>query len=31
MPDAGVRSADRGPRRRHILLVDDDPEAAAHA
>lgn len=27
MLDAGVRSADRGPRRPHILLVDDDPAA----
>jgi hypothetical protein len=38
MPDAHVRaaeaetrvrSADGGPRRLHILLVDDDAEAAA--
>jgi hypothetical protein len=29
MPDLDVRSADRGPRRLHILLVDDDAEAAA--
>jgi len=27
MPDAGVRSADGGPRRLHILLLDDDPAA----
>jgi hypothetical protein len=31
MPDASVRSADRGPRRLHTLLLDDDAEAAAHA
>lgn len=29
MPDAYVRSADRGPRMLHILLVDDDPAALA--
>lgn len=27
MPDTGVRSADRRPRRLHILVVDDDPDA----
>ncbi len=28
MPDADVRSADRGPRVLHVLILDDDPEAA---
>jgi hypothetical protein len=27
MPEANVRSADRGPRRLHILLLDDDAAA----
>lgn len=29
MPDPGIRSADRGPRALHILLVDDDSSAKA--
>ncbi len=31
MPDTAVRSADGCPRHVHILLLDDDPEAAGHA
>jgi hypothetical protein len=31
MPDVRLRSAEGRPRRLHILLLDDDPEAAEHA
>ncbi len=29
MPDADVRSADRGPRMLHVLILDDDLAALA--